>query len=417
MIKSTITNRIDSHFQLHRWQDFRVGCWFGLTILLICTFRTHGGTHSLYKNYFINGHDGEIVYGNWEMTKIGLRGDKDSRIRFTVPNGYPARNCDITFSFIPPKIGGSSVPFNPIGDDCICAIKVSIGRIVVELSDRWVRIARLNKEFSHVDSIIATKDRIMPEGPPREVFLGLHIEDRLLTISLNKQNVLSAPINTHNLSTVAIGTYRKPFTLTSLLVSAISKDTLSIDTVNKYIEVAAVFHPSHFNSGDGLQNHHFIVWNNGKASEAALFKTYVSDSTIHDALLAIGATPGNNLTMKTWEKRTAPKSKEPDKHVKGSPVEVTVIFNGKHIPADAVIHDANNKPMDLRFGGNREYIPIWGSGCVVCLQSCPGGKIGNRTYTIRDLMKGIPQFTVNQKLPFQDGDDVILRFSYPKQQK
>lgn len=56
-------------------------------------------------------------------------------------------------------------------------------------------------------------------------------------------------------------------------------------------------------------------------------------------------------------------------------------------------------------------IPRWKSGCVVCLYSCPGSKVGNARYTVRDYEKGTTRFRVRPGVLPEDGGrvGVVLR--------
>ncbi len=63
---------------------------------------------------------------------------------------------------------------------------------------------------------------------------------------------------------------------------------------------------------------------------------------------------------------------------------------------DQIVDDPARLGFDLRFGGHRANIPAWKSGCVVCLYSCPGGKVGNARYTVRDWTKQTTRFTVKK---------------------
>jgi hypothetical protein len=65
----------------------------------------------------------------------------------------------------------------------------------------------------------------------------------------------------------------------------------------------------------------------------------------------------------------------------------------------------------MRFGGHRANIPRWKSGCVVCLYSCPGSKVGNARYTVRDWEKGTTRFRVRPGAPLpEDGKQVRIIF-------
>ncbi len=57
--------------------------------------------------------------------------------------------------------------------------------------------------------------------------------------------------------------------------------------------------------------------------------------------------------------------------------------------------DSAGLGLDMRFGGNKALIAEWQSGCIICLYSCPGGKISNRAYTIRDYVKSPQNFSVD----------------------
>ena len=77
---------------------------------------------------------------------------------------------------------------------------------------------------------------------------------------------------------------------------------------------------------------------------------------------------------------------------------------------DELLQDPGGKGFDFRFGGNHALIPHWHSGCLVCLYSCPGSKVGNAAYTVRDYMTGATKFSPNlARLP-KDGTHVVIYF-------
>ena len=67
----------------------------------------------------------------------------------------------------------------------------------------------------------------------------------------------------------------------------------------------------------------------------------------------------------------------------------------------------------MRFGGNAANIPKWKSGCIVCLYSCPGSKVGNARYTVRDYTKDTTRFRAKPGALPPDGTriSVVLRIS------
>ncbi|MEW6348621.1 MAG: YdjY domain-containing protein [Thermodesulfobacteriota bacterium] len=176
---------------------------------------------------------------------------------------------------------------------------------------------------------------------------------------------------------------------------------LKVDKAEKEIRVLADLQPRAFTRRwfNSMPGHHAVVWKGGGAARKALLAAYVEDTTFHDAMVSIGAKPGNNLTQKTWSERFNKTSRAPSTKIEGSPVGVWVWWDGleKPLPLKDLFKDPGGKGIHLRFGGNKALIPVWRSGCVVCLQSCPGSKIGNRSYTIRDYVDGKATFTLNEK--------------------
>ena len=165
--------------------------------------------------------------------------------------------------------------------------------------------------------------------------------------------------------------------------------------------------------GMGMPGYHLIVWKDGRASMAALFRAEVTDTEVLDAIERLGAKPGNALGMATWEDRKDPKSKAPDKVIQGPPVEILVRVPGRAAPLTLgqILEDPGGRGFDMRFGGHRANIPKWKSGCVVCLYSCPGSKIGNARYTVRDYVEGTTRFRVKKGVLPEDGTRVgiVLR--------
>ncbi|HKV09444.1 MAG TPA: YdjY domain-containing protein [Thermoanaerobaculia bacterium] len=163
--------------------------------------------------------------------------------------------------------------------------------------------------------------------------------------------------------------------------------------------------------GMGMPGYHLIVWEDGRASHAALFRAEVTDVQVLDALEKLGAKPGNALPMETWDERKDPESKAPDKIIQGPPVEILVQAPGrKPLTLPEILEDPGGRGFDMRFGGHRANIPKWKSGCVVCLYSCPGSKIGNARYTVRDYEKEVTRFRVKPGVLPKDGTRVTIIF-------
>lgn len=175
-----------------------------------------------------------------------------------------------------------------------------------------------------------------------------------------------------------------------------------VDKNAKEIRLLATLQPKAFETGwfKQLPGHHAVTWKDGRKGHEALLAAVASDTQVYEALISIGAKPGNNLTQAVWDERKDKTSKVPETRVEGSPVAVFVWWEGlpEPLPLTKLLLDPSGKGIDLRFGGHKNLIPVWKSGCIVCLQSCPGGKISNRNYTIRDYMEDKATFSVNRSV-------------------
>ncbi len=167
----------------------------------------------------------------------------------------------------------------------------------------------------------------------------------------------------------------------------------------------------------GMPGYHLIVWEDGRAASAALFHAEVSDTRVLDALESLGEKPGNALSMATWDARKDPKSRAPERVIQGPPVEILVEVPGRKglVRLDQLLDDPGGRGFAMRFGGHRANIPAWRSGCVVCLYSCPGSKIGNARYTVQDYMNKVTRFRVRPGVLPPDGTRVriVLRPGAP----
>jgi hypothetical protein len=178
------------------------------------------------------------------------------------------------------------------------------------------------------------------------------------------------------------------------------------------IEFTATVHAKRF-GGWIMPGYHAIVWRGGSASALALLSADVSDVEVLDAIERLGVKPGATLPIDAWRKRKDPKNPAPDAVTGGPAVEVLLRLPGRAdlVPLSSILEDPGGRGLDLRFAGNRANVPLWESGCVVCLYSCPGGKVGNARYTVRDFQKGTTRFRVRADALPEDGSriGVVLR--------
>jgi hypothetical protein len=176
------------------------------------------------------------------------------------------------------------------------------------------------------------------------------------------------------------------------------------------VEFAAVVRTGAWSAGE-MTGYHLIVWRDGGSADEALFRAEVSDVEVLDALESLGAVPGDKLDLATWDERDDPSSWKPDQVIEGPPVEVLVRADagGPWLGLDQIVDDPMAVGFGMRFGGHRANIPTWKSGCVVCLYSCPGSKIGNARYTVRDFAKKTTRFAVKEGVLPEDGERVTIR--------
>lgn len=101
----------------------------------------------------------------------------------------------------------------------------------------------------------------------------------------------------------------------------------------------------------------------------------------HDALEGMGARPGNNLAMDSY-----------DRYVSGDTLAVTASWPGLKAPLDLkdIFFDEAGKGFSIRFGGNRAAALKHKTGCITCLESCPVGITSNAAYPhIRSIQRSV----------------------------
>jgi len=124
---------------------------------------------------------------------------------------------------------------------------------------------------------------------------------------------------------------------------------------------------------------HGVVFKGGKNGDKSIFIGLTDHKSFYDALVAIGAKAGNNMTMENKETT----------NVQGDLLDVTVTWKGapKSYTLDEVINDSNKKPIVMHFGGNIERAMSLNTGCLFCLDSCPVGIVSNSSYTFGAVEK------------------------------
>jgi hypothetical protein len=170
------------------------------------------------------------------------------------------------------------------------------------------------------------------------------------------------------------------------------EDAVQVDAAARAVTVRATLHPIALEDAEPA-SHHLLTSTTGRAGHKAFLRTAVSDVAVLDALEALGGRAGDTLVEETWTRRQDPAAPEPDLRAEGSALEITVRLPGDRVVDIAeLLEDVDERGYAWRLAGNRALIDTWRSGCVVCLQSCPGGRVGNARATIRDHAQGRARF-------------------------
>ncbi len=153
--------------------------------------------------------------------------------------------------------------------------------------------------------------------------------------------------------------------------------------------------------------HWGIVARNGKLQDKAILKAYCDAIDFHDALLSIGARPGNNLT----EEKTGIA-------IGGDVLDVSLFWDGsvRTYKLKDAIEDSAGRGFQIRFGGNRETAIREKTGCITCLESCWIAITSNDRYpNISNLKRTLSpnsSFKGNEAvLPKMEGSPVIVKYT------
>lgn len=152
---------------------------------------------------------------------------------------------------------------------------------------------------------------------------------------------------------------------------------------------------------------HASVFKDGSNGAKSIFTAYANQNDFYNALIELGAEPGNNMTP---DNATTTK-------VEGTPISVKVTWNGadREYDINEVVKDSNGTKIDFRFGGNQERAKEKNTGCLACLDSCPVGIISNASYTYGSVEQTKEvKFTGNQDILPEDGTYVAVIYKVEK---
>ncbi len=148
--------------------------------------------------------------------------------------------------------------------------------------------------------------------------------------------------------------------------------------------------------------HWGVVFKDGRFGDRAILKAYVNQLDFYDALIKIGAIPGNNLNKDSV-----------GKYVEGDELEVTALVDGKEYSLKQIFEDSTGKGFKIRFGGNRRASEEQKTGCITCLESCWISITSNAVYPMTNSIQRFilpnSHFKGNKEiLPTKDGYPIIL---------
>ncbi|MCX7769723.1 MAG: YdjY domain-containing protein [Proteobacteria bacterium] len=185
----------------------------------------------------------------------------------------------------------------------------------------------------------------------------------------------------------------------SLNVLPIKEKPLIIDERNKAVLIYTEVNVMHLYQPTV---HWGVVFKDGRFGDRAILKAYCNQLDFYDALIKIGAKPGNNLNKDSV-----------GKYVEGDELIVTAIVNGKEYQLENIFKDSSGRGFRIKFGGNRLASEEQKTGCITCLESCWISITSNANYpmtnSIQRFITPNSYFRGNDMiLPAKDGYPVIL---------
>lgn len=181
-------------------------------------------------------------------------------------------------------------------------------------------------------------------------------------------------------------------------------ETMTVDTENKEITMLCEVNGTYFTE----PTRHGIVFEGGSNGEKAVLRGLHDEKEFYQALIDIGAEPGNNLTAE--DMKAGP---DAGKTIEGDKINAFVKWEGQdEIPfADIIKCSEGDYDMDLRFGGNLERAEANNTGCVVCLDSCATGIVSDATWPTGTVENGaVALFYGDDTVLPEDGTQVTVIF-------
>lgn len=178
------------------------------------------------------------------------------------------------------------------------------------------------------------------------------------------------------------------------------ENSLMIDEKGKRVLIYTEVHEMNVHQSNV---HWGVVFKEGKFQDRAILKAFANQLNFHDALIKIGAKPGNNLNKETV-----------GKYVGGDILDVKATWPGlgKELSLNEIFVDEAGKGFKIKFGGNRKASEEQKTGCITCLESCWISISSNANYpqtgSIKRFLNPNSRFKGNANVLPGDGKPVIL---------
>lgn len=140
---------------------------------------------------------------------------------------------------------------------------------------------------------------------------------------------------------------------------------------------------------------HAIVNEDGSNADKTLFTTKASTKDFYDALKQLGAQDGNNIAVD-----------DADGTIEGTALDVNVEMGTETCSFADLFTASEQRDMDMRFGGNLDVNQEYGTGCIMCLESCSVGITSNAAYQYNEDIT----FGPSDKMPAK-GTHIIATFT------
>lgn len=384
------------------------------TILLLTVSGALASPRVIQYNNFIQPETKSpaVLEGSLVRHARGIRIEPNSRVRLASFQDGVIRNAAVEVDFVSPAFTPHRMPIlADIDRTCQCALKLYLGRTVLIASDQYITLGRLDEMHTGLEHTYGKTPFTFPPHA-EERTIRLEIRDSFARVVVESTIVLESSIRVDKFDHVDMQTYARGFTVVAFELTEYVKDTLYVNAEQKFLEAAAVYTPSNFNTG-ALKEHHLVGWKHSPAGAHSLFQMFISPADLDKALTQLGASPGTPLPRKTWTARYNANQYESELTVDGSRIEISVAFRDSFYHIEDIVQkeDGSAQPHRFRFGAGHVNHSTWKSGCTVCLLSCPAGIVGSETVSVGEWIRHPARHRVSPKLPFAEDDIVILRFT------